>query len=112
MAYADLKNDVVFRKVFGTHPDVLMGLLNDLLDRQGARAITSLEYLPSEQAPLVMGMKLSILDVRCRDAAGTTFVVEMQVLHVTGFLNRVVYTPARPTSARSRADGSITSSPT
>ena len=91
MPYADLKNDVVFRKVFGTHPDVLMGLLNDLLDRHGAHAITALEYLPSEQAPLVMGMKLSILDVRCRDASGVTFVVEMQVLPITGFLNRVVY---------------------
>jgi predicted transposase/invertase (TIGR01784 family) len=91
MAYADLKNDVVFRKVFGAHPDVLRGLLNDLLDRQDASAITAIEYLPSEQTPLVMGMKLSILDVRCRDASGVTFVVEMQVLPVTGFLNRVVY---------------------
>lgn len=91
MAYADLKIDVVFRKVFGEHPDVLMGLLNDLLDRQGPAAITSVEYLPPDQAPVVMGMKLSILDVRCKDAAGTTFVVEMQVLPVTGFLNRVVY---------------------
>ena len=38
-----------------------------------------------------MGAKLSILDVRCRDRSGTTFVVEMQLIHVPGFINRVVY---------------------
>ena len=91
VTYADLKNDVVFRKVFGGHPRVLAGLLNDLLGREGERAIVDLEYLPSEQVPLVPGLKLSILDVRCREKSGALFVVEMQVLPVTGFLNRVVY---------------------
>ena len=91
MDFADLKNDFVFRRVFATHPDILRGLLNDLLERQGERAIESIEYLPSEQLPLVAGAKLSILDVRCRDRAGTTFVVEMQLIHHPGFINRVVY---------------------
>jgi len=66
-------------------------LLNDLLDRRGDRAIEAIEYLPSEQLPIVEGWKLSILDVRCRERSGTTFVVEMQLLHVAGFMNRVVY---------------------
>jgi hypothetical protein len=91
MAFADLKNDFVFRRIFATHPDILRGLLNDLLDRRDGEAIVSIEYLPSEQLPLVMGAKLSILDVRCKDQAGTTFVVEMQLIHVPGFINRVVY---------------------
>jgi predicted transposase/invertase (TIGR01784 family) len=91
MAFADLKNDFVFRRIFATHPDILRGLLNDLLDRRDEEAITSIEYLPSEQLPLVVGAKLSILDVRCKDRAGTTFVVEMQLIHVPGFINRVVY---------------------
>src|ERR1700712_4005375 len=30
MAFADLKNDFVFRRIFATHPDILRGLLNDL----------------------------------------------------------------------------------
>jgi hypothetical protein len=60
MAFADLKNDFVFRRIFTTHPDILRGLLNDLLDRTGDRAIVSIEYLPSEQLPLVVGAKLSI----------------------------------------------------
>ncbi len=91
MVFADLKNDFVFRRIFAKHPNILRGLLNDLLERQGERTIESIEYLPSEQLPLVAGAKLSILDVRCRDRAGTTFVVEMQLLHVAGFENRVVY---------------------
>ena len=91
MAFADLKNDFVFRRVFARHPDILCGLLNDLLDRQGERAIEAIEYLPSEQLPLVAGAKLSILDVRCRERSGASFVVEMQLLHVPGFMNRVVY---------------------
>ncbi|MFO0624954.1 MAG: PD-(D/E)XK nuclease family transposase [Polyangiales bacterium] len=53
--------------------------------------MTELEYLTGEQVPLVLGLKLSILDVRCREPGGATFIVEMQVLHVTGVLNRVVY---------------------
>jgi predicted transposase/invertase (TIGR01784 family) len=91
MAFADLKNDFVFRRVFATHPDILRGLLNDLLERTGNQTIEAVEYLPSEQLPLVIGAKLSILDVRCKDRAGTTFVVEMQLIHVPGFINRVVY---------------------
>jgi PD-(D/E)XK nuclease family transposase len=91
MVFADLKNDFVFRRIFATHPDILRGLLNDLLDRKGDLAIVGLEYLPSEQLPLAEGSKLSILDVRCKDRAGTTFVVEMQLIHHPGFVNRVVY---------------------
>jgi hypothetical protein len=61
--FADLKNDFVFRRIFATHPDILRGLLNDLLERTGERIIEGIEYLPSEQLPLVEGAKLSILDV-------------------------------------------------
>jgi PD-(D/E)XK nuclease family transposase len=66
MAFADLKNDFVFRCIFARRPDLLGALLNDLLDRRGPRAIEAVESLPSEQLPLVAGAKLSILDVRCR----------------------------------------------
>ncbi|NOT63531.1 MAG: Rpn family recombination-promoting nuclease/putative transposase [Acidobacteria bacterium] len=91
MAFADLKNDFVFRRIFARHPDILRGLLNDLLERTGADTIEHIEYLPSEQLPLIEGAKLSILDVRCQDLSGARFIVEMQLLHVAGFLNRVVY---------------------
>jgi PD-(D/E)XK nuclease family transposase len=91
MAFADLKNDYIFRRIFATHPVLLRRLLNDLLERKDEQTIEAIEYLPGEQLPLVEGAKLSILDVRCRDRAGTTFVVEMQLIHHPGFINRVVY---------------------
>jgi len=91
MAFADLKNDYIFRRIFATHPDILRRLLNDLLERKGAQTIEQIDYLPGEQLPVVEGAKLSILDVRCKDRAGTTFVVEMQLIHHPGFINRVVY---------------------
>ncbi len=108
MVFADLKNDFVFRRIFAKHPDILCGLLNDLLDRQDERTIESIEYLPSEQLPLVVGAKLSILDVRCRDRAGTTFVVEMQLLHMAGFVNRVVYNACKAYADQLRAGDSYT----
>ena len=91
MVFADMKNDFVFRRIFATHPEILRGLLNDLLERTGDQTIVSLEYLPSEQLPHVLGAKLSVLDVRCRDQGGAIFIVEMQLIHVSGFINRVVY---------------------
>ena len=95
MVFADMKNDFVFRRIFARHPDILRGLLDDLLDRPGERAIETIEYLPIEQLPMVTGAKLSILDVKCRDRSGTTFVVEMQLLHIPGFVNHVVYNACR-----------------
>lgn len=89
--FADLKNDYIFRRIFGAHPELLGALLNDLLGRAGEDEIVGVEHLPCEQLPLVDGAKLSILDVRCKDRTGTTFIVEMQLLHHPGFLNRVVY---------------------
>ncbi|HEX2685041.1 MAG TPA: PD-(D/E)XK nuclease family transposase [Kofleriaceae bacterium] len=60
-------------------PDILRRLLNDLLERRDAQTIEQIEYLPGEPLPMVEGAKLSILDVRCRDRMGTTFLVEMQL---------------------------------
>lgn len=34
MAFAALKNDFILRRILGTHPDILRGLLNDLLGRR------------------------------------------------------------------------------
>jgi hypothetical protein len=103
MKFADLRNDFVFRRIFASHADVLRGLLNDLLVRQGDRTIEGIEYIPPEQAPKVAVQKYSIVDVKCRDRAGTTFLVEMQLLHVAGFLNRVVYNACKSYAAQLRA---------
>jgi len=106
MKFTDMKNDFVFRRIFGAHPDILRGLLNDLLDRQDENTIDFIEYLPNEQLPVAAGAKLSILDVRCRDRSGVTFLVEMQLIHLAGFLNRIVYNACKAYSGQLKTGAS------
>ncbi|TMQ15542.1 MAG: Rpn family recombination-promoting nuclease/putative transposase [Deltaproteobacteria bacterium] len=95
--FADPKTDFVFQRIFGSedHKPVLIGLLNDLLELDDAHRIRSVSLLPPEQRPKVDELKYSIVDVKCVDVRGTTYVVEMQVLNVEAFEKRVVYNVAK-----------------
>jgi predicted transposase/invertase (TIGR01784 family) len=90
--FADPKTDVIFKKIFGQkqHKHLLVDLLNSLLELDAAHRIVDLEYLSPEQMPLRKDLKLSILDVKCTDATGAHYVIEMQVIEVEGFQKRVV----------------------
>lgn len=59
--FADLKNDFVFHRIFPHHRELTQVLLNDLLVLKGPKRIVELTLLPPEEAPAVMGAKLSIL---------------------------------------------------
>jgi predicted transposase/invertase (TIGR01784 family) len=91
--FADPKTDFVFKRIFGTEPNkhLLIELLNALLDLEGEQQIEDLVYLSSEQRIPVAELKLSIVDVKCRDHAQREYVVEMQILNVEAFEKRVVY---------------------
>ena len=95
--FADPKTDFAFKRIFGSeeHKDVLVAFLNDMLGLDAPHRIVTVELLPPEQRPVVSELKLSIVDVRCTDARGVTYVVEMQVLQVEGFEKRVVYNVAK-----------------
>jgi predicted transposase/invertase (TIGR01784 family) len=95
--FADPKTDFVFKRLFGSeaHKDLIVALLNGLLELDQAHRIVDVELLAPEQRPVVSEMKLSIVDVKCRDARGVSYVVEMQVLNVEGFEKRVVYNVAK-----------------
>ena len=95
--FGDPKTDFVFQRVFGSndHKTALLGFLNDILQLDAAHRITSVALLPPEQRPKVSELKNSIVDVKCVDAAGTTYVVEMQVFNVEEFEKRVVYNVAK-----------------
>jgi predicted transposase/invertase (TIGR01784 family) len=95
--FADPKTDFVFQRIFGTedHKPALIGLLNDLLELDDAHRIQSVSLLPPEQRPKVSELKYSIVDVKCVDVHGITYVVEMQVLNVEAFEKRVVYNLAK-----------------
>jgi predicted transposase/invertase (TIGR01784 family) len=95
--FADPKTDFVFKRIFGSEArkPLLMALLNHLLELDGTRAIFEIEHLANEQHVDVPELKLSIVDVKCTDASGRRFVVEMQVLKVEGFEKRVVYNTSK-----------------
>ncbi|HEU4535917.1 MAG TPA: Rpn family recombination-promoting nuclease/putative transposase [Polyangiaceae bacterium] len=95
--FADPKTDFVFKRIFGAEArrPLLVALLNDLLELEGDRRILDVEHLSNEQRPAASELKLSIVDVKCTDATGRRFVVEMQVLKVEGFEKRVVYNASK-----------------
>jgi predicted transposase/invertase (TIGR01784 family) len=95
--FANPKTDFVFHRLFGTeeHKDLLIALLNALLELDEAHRIVEVTLLSPEQRPQVDELKFSIVDAKCRDAQGTLYVVEMQVLNVEGFEKRVVYNVAK-----------------
>ena len=95
--FADPKTDFVFKRIFGTveHKSLLIALLNHMLELEGERRILDVQHLSGEQHVDVPELKLSIVDVKCTDASGRRFVVEMQVLKVEGFEKRVVYNASK-----------------
>ena len=88
--YLDPKADLVFKLVFGEHKDLAMSLLNALLPLSKDEQITELEYATPEMVPENPGKKNSVVDVRCTDAKGRQFIVEMQMYWNRYFQQRVM----------------------
>jgi predicted transposase/invertase (TIGR01784 family) len=89
--YLDPKADVVFKKIFGEHPNLLMSFLNAVLPLSADAPIVELHYLPTEQVPQIPEFKRTIADVKCKDAKGRIFIVEMQMNWTDSFRNRLLF---------------------
>lgn len=85
------KADIVFKRIFGDHDHLLISFLNALMPLPEGVVIKSLEYLTSEQIPVIPDFKRSIVDVKCYDQMGRTFIVEMQMQWVKEFASRLLY---------------------
>ncbi|MFV0505907.1 MAG: Rpn family recombination-promoting nuclease/putative transposase [Bacteroidales bacterium] len=109
MQYLDPKNDVTFKKVFGEHPDLVISLLNSLLPLSDDQLIESVEYLSLEMLPNIPGKKNSIVDVRCKDKIGRSFIVEMQMYWTSSFMTRMLYNAAKLYSGQLDAGESFSS---
>ena len=88
--YLNPKADLIFKLVFGEHPDLVMSLLNALLPLPEDGQIESVEYLTPEMVPENPAKKDSIVDVRCKDQQGRQFIVEMQLYWNEEFKRRVL----------------------
>lgn len=89
--YLDPKVDVVFKKIFGDHPHLLISFLNALLPLPESQPIVEIVYLPTEQVPKIPILKKTIADVKCTDALGRTFIVEMQIEWTESFKARLLF---------------------
>jgi predicted transposase/invertase (TIGR01784 family) len=93
MQFADVKNDIAFRKIFGNEnrKETLISFLNAALDFQDDQLITQVSILNPYQLPKLKGGKVTIIDVKATDQVGRTYIIEMQVGDIDGFEKRVLF---------------------
>ena len=89
--YLDPKADIVFKRIFGDHPNLLISFLNAVLPLASDAPIVTLTYLPAEQVPVIPEFKHTIADVKCTDAKGRIFIVEMQMNWTESFKQRLLF---------------------
>ncbi len=93
MQFADVKNDIAFRKIFGNEnrKETLISFLNAALDFQDDQLIKQVSILNPYQLPKLKGGKVTIIDVKATDQVGRTYIIEMQVGDMDGFEKRVLF---------------------
>ncbi len=76
MKFVNPKNDVAFRKIFGSQEksEILISFLNAVLGLTGDREIQSLRILNPYQTPKLEPLKMSILDVKATDKRDVIFI--------------------------------------
>lgn len=91
--FLDPKNDVAFKKIFGTkkNKDILIHFLNDMVVFREGKPIVDVTFLKTIQDPEISTKKTSIVDILCEDQDKNTYVVEMQVAQHKGFEKRAQY---------------------
>ena len=87
----DVRSDVVFKKIFGQHPNLIKSFLNNILPLAENSLIETIEYLPFEQTPRIPELKNTIVDVKCKDSNGRIFIVEMQLNWTDSFFKRFLF---------------------
>lgn len=87
----DVKSDIVFKKIFGQHPELIKSFLNGILPLPEGHLIEEIQYLTPEQSPRIPSMKNTIVDVKCTDQKGRIFIVEMQLAWRASFMNRFLF---------------------
>ncbi len=97
MRFLDVRTDFAFKKVFGSAQStaILIDFLNAVLEYPPQQAIVSLIIVDPYQIPMLKGMKDTYVDVKAQLADGRQVIIEMQVLNVQGFEQRILYNAAK-----------------
>jgi predicted transposase/invertase (TIGR01784 family) len=93
MKFADPKNDLAFKKIFGNEnkKEILISFLNSALDFINEKAIVDVTLNNPYQFPDIKELKETILDIKATDASGNKFIVEMQKKDLSNFAKRSLY---------------------
>ena len=93
MKFANIKNDIAFKKVFGSenHKNILISFLNAVLDFKNEKEIIEVEILNPYQVPKIEELKETILDIRAKNKNKESFIVEMQKKNLGDFAKRSLY---------------------
>ena len=96
MNFINPKTDYAFKKIFGSSEsqDILKSFLNALI-YEGKSIIKKLEIIDPSLPPIVQGLKDTYLDVRAFLNNDTIAIIEMQVLNVQSFDQRVLFNAAK-----------------
>lgn len=103
--FLDPKTDVVFKKVFGSNPNVTKSFLNALLPFSDDRRIESVSLLPNEQLSRFQDIKNMSVSARCSDQAGNVFNVEIQFFGTDRFRNKLLYRASEVFGHQVKEDG-------
>ena len=97
MKFADPKNDLAFKKVFGdeNHKNILISFLNSVLDFTEGKVIVDVSLANPYQVPKIPELKETILDIKAVNQNGDTFIVEMQKKDLGNFTKRSLYYTAK-----------------
>ncbi len=93
MQFADPKNDLAFKKIFGDekHKNILISFLNSVLDFHDGFAIVDVTLANPYQIPKIPELKETILDIKATNKNKDTFIVEMQRKDLGNFAKRSLY---------------------
>jgi len=80
MKFADPKNDLAFKKIFGdeNHKNILISFLNSILDFKENKIIVDVFIVNHEQVPKIEEMKFTILNMNVINKNGERFIIEIQ----------------------------------
>jgi predicted transposase/invertase (TIGR01784 family) len=78
--------DIVFKRIFGQEKEITIEFIN--LFVEPPQPVVDITYLKQEMLADHRDGKVSLVDIRCTDTNNQHFILEMQVVHHEGFLNR------------------------
>ncbi len=93
MKFADITNDIAFRKIFGDENKKisLISFINAVIKFPNNNKVIDVDIINPYQLAKLSGGKSTIVDVKAKDINGNTFIVEMQIAESDFFHKRVLY---------------------